>query len=95
MHRMSGYGGNRPRINPEALRRIPRWAKIALLLIVLVVIVVVLLLAALVVLIVAKILNGGKLPGLLEGLNKFIQDNLQAIQPLLDTWNSLQNLFGG
>lgn len=83
-----GHGGQGPGFDPQALRRIPRGVKIAVVLIVLLVL---LAGAALVlaVLLLAKLVAGGALPGFIQDALDFLQRNLQ---PLLDLWKRAQGL---
>lgn len=81
-----------PGIGKRLLGRVPRWLKISLALVIIFIVIMVLLVILFVVLLFIKLLAGGSLPQVLEGLLDWIQSNLQ---PLLKVWNDLQGLVGG
>lgn len=76
----------------QAFRRMPRGLKIFLVALVLVVLFIVLSVVGIIVLILVKAVSGGSLPGFLQGLMDFFQQN---VQPLLDIWNQIQSVIGG
>lgn len=92
----SGGHGRAP-FNSDRLQRMPRGIKIGLALaavLVLVVIIVVALLAILAVLLVVRSVNGGSLPGILQGAINSINGILQSLQPLLNLVNTFRSLGG-
>lgn len=86
-----GDGGHGTGFDPEALRRLPRGLKIALILIALLILLAGAVIVVFVVLVLATLLAGGTLPGYIQDALDFLQRNLQ---PLLDLWKRLQSLTG-
>lgn len=76
----------------QVLGRIPRSLKIFAALVILVILFVVISVIGLVILLLVKVIGGGTLPGVLQGLLDFFQQN---VQPLLDIVKQFQNVTGG
>lgn len=73
----------------QLLGRMPRWLKISLAIAAVLMLVLVLLVVLLFVQLLISLLGGGTLPGVVQRLLEWAQDNLQ---PLLDLWRALQGL---